>query len=317
MNLVEYSEHLSAEWNKAVQTARNATFLFDRRFMDYHADRFVDASLMLFKGNQPIGLFPASRHDCSVVSHGGLTYGGFLLQSTVHATDVGEMLKLAIDHYRLHGMKSIVVKPIPYIYHTQPSDDELYWLFRHEAKLVARGLSSAISLRAPLPFSTLRQRKVKLAQRLGVEIKQTVEAPDIQSFWTILTNVVSSRHGKKPVHTIDEISLLRHRFPENIRLYVALAPDTQEILAGTLVFITKHVVHAQYIASSPAGQECGALDLLFSQIIQHYTSEGKHQYFDFGISTEDCGNYLNEGLNFQKEGFGARSVTYDAYEIAL
>ena len=38
---------------------------------------------------------------------------------------------------------------------------------------------------------------------------------------------------------------------------------------------------------------------------------------DFGISTEHGGDYLNEGLIFQKEGFGARSVCYDCYEVAL
>ena len=38
-------------------------------------------------------------------------------------------------------------------------------------------------------------------------------------------------------------------------------------------------------------------------------------YFDFGVSTENGGGYLNEGLIFQKEGFGARSVVYDTYEM--
>lgn len=317
MKLVEYNEKLSSEWNALVQSSRNATFLLDRRFMDYHADRFVDASLMFFKDNRPIGLLPASRHDSRIVSHGGLTYGGFVLSSAVHASDVGEMMSLVLEHYRQHGMQSIVFKPIPYIYHLLPSDDELYWLYRHGAKLVARGLSSAISLTTPLPFSTLRQRKVKLAQRLGIEIRQTNEYTDYQEYWSILTDVISMRHGKAPVHTFDEITLLQQRFPDNIRLYVAISPGTRHVIAGSLLFITSQVVHAQYIAASREGQESGALDLLFSRVVEQYATEGCHQYFDFGISTEDGGSYLNKGLNFQKEGFGARSIVYDAYEVAL
>ena len=39
--------------------------------------------------------------------------------------------------------------------------------------------------------------------------------------------------------------------------------------------------------------------------------------FDFGISTEQGGRYLNEGLIFQKEGFGARTVVYDTYELNI
>jgi hypothetical protein len=33
-------------WNRFNQASRNGTFLFDRGYMDYHADRFTDASLM-------------------------------------------------------------------------------------------------------------------------------------------------------------------------------------------------------------------------------------------------------------------------------
>ena len=37
------------------------------------------------------------------------------------------------------------------------------------------------------------------------------------------------------------------------------------------------------------------------------------KYFDFGTSTEDNGNFLNKGLIFQKEGFGARGIVYKHY----
>ena len=40
-------------------------------------------------------------------------------------------------------------------------------------------------------------------------------------------------------------------------------------------------------------------------------------YFDFGISTERDGAYLNLGLVRNKESYGARGVAYDRYEIAL
>ena len=31
-------------WNELVAQSRNGTFLFDRRYMDYHSDRFADHS---------------------------------------------------------------------------------------------------------------------------------------------------------------------------------------------------------------------------------------------------------------------------------
>ena len=39
------------------------------------------------------------------------------------------------------------------------------------------------------------------------------------------------------------------------------------------------------------------------------------RYFDFGISNEDGGRYLNRGLAAQKEGFGGRAVVHDFYEV--
>ena len=40
-------------------------------------------------------------------------------------------------------------------------------------------------------------------------------------------------------------------------------------------------------------------------------------YFDFGISTEDEGRYLNSGLSDYKNSFGSGSTVYDTYEVSL
>lgn len=317
MTLVRYSDTHKADWNVLVGDSRNGTFLFNRSFMDYHADRFVDVSLMFFKGNKLLAVFPATLHENGqVVSHGGLTYGGFVLSKAAHATDVAEMIHLAVGYYQQLNCKKLVVKPVPSVYHTTPADDELYWLFRMGATLVARSLSTAIHLTAPLPFSTLRVRKVKKAEKEGIRIRCAEEIADYQAYWNVLEEVLSSQHNKRPVHTISEILLLRERFPQQIKLYVATLQDSDTILAGSLLFLTRRVVHSQYIAASSEGRNVGALDLLFERVIS-ISADAGYEYFDFGISTETNGTYLNEGLNFQKEGYGGRSIVYDAYELEL
>ena len=40
------------------------------------------------------------------------------------------------------------------------------------------------------------------------------------------------------------------------------------------------------------------------------------RWIDFGISTEERGQRLNEGLASYKEGFGARAVNYDTYALS-
>jgi len=70
-------------WNEFVATAKNATFLFHRDFMEYHSDRFQDFSLLIFDENQNLkAILPANRLEEVVYSHQGLTYGGLILISS-------------------------------------------------------------------------------------------------------------------------------------------------------------------------------------------------------------------------------------------
>ena len=55
--------------------------------------------------------------------------------------------------------------------------------------------------------------------------------------------------------------------------------------------------------------------LLFLTLLQDTYAD--KPWFDFGISNEDHGRVLNEGLVMQKEGFGARSVVHDHYELRV
>jgi hypothetical protein len=49
-------------------------------------------------------------------------------------------------------------------------------------------------------------------------------------------------------------------------------------------------------------------------ITEYYTGK---RYFDFGISTEQEGRYLNRGMIENKEGFGGRAIVHDWFEIPL
>ena len=106
--------------------------------------------------------------------------------------------------------------------------------------------------------------------------------------------------------------MLAGRFPHNIRLFTA-NDDGDTVLAGVVVYETANVAHLQYIAASPAGKKAGALDMLIMHLIENVYKE--KQYIDFGISTENGGKVLNEGLISQKEGFGGRAIVYDTYEM--
>ncbi len=319
LRILRYNDSLRDAWDDFIANVRQASFLFQRSYLDYHRDRFRDHSLMVLDDhNSVIALLPAciSRTDSQCIeSHGGLTYGGLLYDHRAGIKEVGQMLNLCVAHYREEHFDRLVYKPVPTIYDTVPAEEDRYWLFRLGAVLTARASSSVINLRSPLPFSKLRRRKVAKATRSGV-LRLSDDSDKMGTFWDILTDVLLRRHQTRPVHTLEEINRLHDSHPDAIRLFTAMEGD--EVVAGTLLYLTRKVVHAQYIAASDRGRETGALDWLFSRLISHYKDvEPSRQWFDFGISTEAGGTYLNEGLAFQKEGFGARTICYDQYTLTL
>lgn len=311
MDVIRYNSTLKNEWDTFVRKAKNSTFLFMRDYMDYHSDRFADYSLMFYERGKLCALLPAnfSSTDSTVFSHQGLTYGGFILSRDIKGNDVFRMFVSAIDKMKQDlGITKIIYKPLPQMYSSVPSQEDLYVLFRLGAKLVSRSLSSVVNNRDRVNFTILRNRKIKKADKNGFVYKET-EAFD--EFWQILSEVLAARHKCKPVHTLSEMELLHNLFSSEIKLYAAFKEG--KMYAGCIVYETSNVAHVQYIASSPEGKDLCALDGLFDYLFKNRYSSVN--YIDFGISTENGGMYLNEGLLFQKEGFGGRGVVYDIYEL--
>ena len=328
MRIVPYSVNYKATWDEWIGKAKNATFLLMRDFMDYHADRFFDCSVLVYDGDQrdelPTGMehlvavFPAnwSEHNRTVYSHQGLTYGGLVVGIETTQMEVLEAMQTLMQYYRdMLGAKTLIYKPLPYIYSPYPTGEDLYAMFRAGARLVSRSVSSVIALQHQLRMRTLRQRQAKKAVDNDLYIDRVMEGDrkGIHEYWQLLTDVLMKHHGVKPVHSEEEIVLLMSRFPKEIRLFTV--KHNERITAGVVVFLTRQVAHIQYIAAGEEGRTYGALDLLFRHLINDRYKQ--MEYLDFGISTENGGQLLNQGLIFQKEGFGGRAVCYDCYEVAL
>ena len=299
------------EWNAFVAQSKNGTFLFDRRFMDYHADRFQDYSLMFYDEDRLLAVMPANVDGDTLITHGGLTYGGLVMSPRIRAAQVCEIFRNLNDVLRLQGFHRVVYKAVPWIYHQQPAEEDLYALTSVcHAHLTIRDISSVIFGDRKMCFSGSRKDGIRKARRKGLEVR---ESTDFATFWQILNDNLTSKYGVHPVHSAAELELLHGRFPNQIRLYMVFDGETP--LGGTVLFLTPQVLHTQYISATQEGKACGAIDLLFDHLIHQVYSD--YRYFDFGKSTTSDSADLNEHLIFQKEGFGARAVCYDTYEWTL
>ncbi len=305
-----YNDSMKMEWNAAAETSRNGTFLHNRAYMDYHADRFTDCSLVARSSKGHIlAILPADIKDNVLRSHAGLTYGGWLMSDKADMNTMMEIWAEARKFAMKHGIDTLVYKPVPYIFHRYPAEEDLYALFRDKATIESVQISSVIALDTPLSFDQNGRRGIARAIRAGLTVR---ESRDFASYWQILSSVLAERHNTMPVHNVTEIEMLAGRFPENIRLFGVF--EDERMIAGTVLYITHTTVHAQYIASDAIGREKGALALLFHTIIEQFRATAR--YFDFGTSNEDGGLVLNAGLIRQKCGFGARAVAFNTYKVS-
>lgn len=308
-SLTPYRDCHAGIWDVVVANSKNGNFLHLRDYMDYHAHRFDEQSVLIERKGKPVAVFPCNQQDDTIVSHGGLTYGGLIYGTDLHTAEVLEIFGLLVGHYKTLGAHRLRYKAIPHIFQRYPAEEDLYALFRFDAKLVRRDLSTAVLLENRLKLSDLRGRKIRKAEKNGVEF---VEAGSLNEFHRLLETALR-RFDAKPVHTLVELELLQRRFPKQIRQFGAVKAG--RLLAGALVYDFGHVAHTQYLASSDEGRELGALDFVLGKLRDKVFHE--RRYLSFGISTEQNGHYLNEGLVFQKEGFGGRAVVHDFYELEL
>lgn len=306
----KYKSENRSLWNEFVAQAKNATFLFHRDFMEYHQDRFQDFSLLIFDEKNTLhAILPANRVEDVLYSHQGLTYGGLILNQKNKLQDVIEMLFSLMKFLNENAILSFNLKQLPTIYHESSSDEMEYLSFILKAKLTRRDSLSVVDLETDFEFTSSRAEGIKRGTDLGLEFK---EEHDFAAFWNeILIPNLEQKFKTKPVHSLEEITYLKSKFPNNIRQFNVYKEG--KIIAGTTVFESDFVAHSQYISADDSKNATGSLDFLHNRLIT-YTFRNK-KYFDFGISNENQGQNINQGLLFWKEGFGARTIVQNFYEI--
>lgn len=315
MVIEPYLDSSASEWDSFVRTCPSASFLHTRRFLSYHGNKFIDQSLIVRDSDRDIvALFPAalSPIDSTVItSHPGITYGGLLTTERCRGEAMVRLFTVIAGYYSALGIRRILYKAVPYFYHWAPCQDDLYALFRLGANRYRCDLSSTIDLERRGKIGSRRKRGLRRA--LMSEVRVTKGLDGVAKLWDVLSKNLE-KHNAEPVHSLDEIILLHERFPKEIEFITALVDG--EVESGLVLFKTETVTHAQYIASSTVGYAMNALDLIFESAIAEAASLGV-RYFDFGISNENNGTFLNEGLYAFKSEFGAGGCVHEFYEIDL
>jgi hypothetical protein len=311
-SIKQYQETDYSRWNTFVNQAKNATFLFHRDFMEYHKDRFEDFSLLVYENEKVVAILPTNRAGENIYSHKGLTYGGLVFCSKLKAEKVESILDLILFFLKENKIKNFYYKPIPSFYFSEGNNEMDFFLFKRGAVLDRKEMNLAINLELPLKISKSKLKHFRRIENLDLYV---VEEMNFDPFWErILEPRLLEKFEVKPVHTKEEITLLKQKFPKNIKQFSVYQKD--QIIAGITIFETENIVKSQYGATSKNGEKVRALDFLFINLIEKYKREGK-QFFDMGIVNEENEKGYNSGLLTQKEELGCTVYNQDFYKIDL
>lgn len=311
-----YEESALDEWERVVDTAPMGTLLHSRAFFSHHGARFADASVLFYDAKgKLVGAMPAAAQPDDptvVVSHPGATFGGIVHDGSITGAAMLDAMNALVGHYQEAGYHLLRYAPVPFIYHRQPSCDDLYALFRLGAARARCDLSCAVDLQDRPTPSSRRRRGLQKAGREGVDVLEGSELLD--ELWPLVETNLARRHNAKPVHTQREIKMLIDLLPDAVHLVVGRYRG--DSVAGVVLFDGPRVSHAQYIASIEIGNRVGALDAVFDYCLSRAAARGA-RFFDFGTSNREEGRVLNDGLYDFKAQFGGGGVAYERYELNL
>ncbi|MDQ4142016.1 MAG: GNAT family N-acetyltransferase [Bacteroidota bacterium] len=311
IKIERYQSSLKQIWNDFNEQAINGTFFFNRNFLEYHADRFRDHSLLFYLKDKLVAILPLHEQESVVASHQGLSFGGMVLSRKVDILLLLQLCEELLAYLKARDFRTFIYKPQPYIYLLQPAQEDLFALYQKGAQLYQRANISVLDLNGPVHYSKLRQRCLKKALNNSLSV---TEPEKLEEFMQLVRNTYTIAGIKAPTHTAAEINYLKKLFPGNIKLLTAHLAG--ELVGGLILFIHRQVVNLQYIATSQLGKQVHAQDLLIHQVIQQYKIQKK--YLSFGTSHDNREPYgLSLNLLRNKGSYGARTVVQDTYQLTL
>ena len=300
-----------ALWNDFISQATNATFLFDRNFMEYHADRFQDFSLLVFEDDILQAVLPANYKDNQIFSHQGLTYGGFVFRNEFPLGQIEAVLSEIFNFLKAQGFVQLVIKAMLPFYTPDFLSEMQQVLSNKQAAIIGQKMNLAIDFQSDYTISRSKLKHYRRLQSEGLVVKKEA---DCTVFWQeVLEPLLQEKYQTKPLHSLAEINSLQSKFPNHIEQYNVYRDG--EILAGITLFKTATVIKSQYGATTENGKKFRALDYLFLYLIDIFKTN--YDYFDMGTVDDNSELGYNEGLLNQKKELGCSVYSQNIFQIAL
>lgn len=153
-------------------------------------------------------------------------------------------------------------------------------------------------------FSQRIRTNITNCLKAGLICKPLAVSEEIQKLYNILSENLK-KYNVQPVHSFKELMELKEiRIPDNISFFGGYIKD--ELIAGAVIFYFPRTktIHTQYLCSKEEFSKLSPMSFMYYSIILE-AKRINYKKISWGVSTEDFGNTLNQGLLKNKESYGS------------
>lgn len=322
-----YEEQYERQWdNLVLNESSNGNFLQTRRFLSYHKKgKFIDHSLMFFKGEHLAAVIPANLEDDgkTLISHSGSTYGGIIIgQEFCSTSNYNWIFKDMMSHFCEQGYNYVEIRTSNWLYKRNDVNNELLdYYFQLNGFSNRKEVGFFIDLanvqeNYEIYFDSLKKRKLKKARNYGLSFRELTKGEEIRDFYDVLCDNMF-KFNATPVHTYEELLDFKfNRLKDEVIFYGVFYEE--RIIAGSMVFnfCNKKVFHTQYLCSRQDCLEYCPNEYMYSKLIETAKDKG-YRFLSYGTSSLEHGRVYNESLGIYKEGFNTDSYVNTSYILDI
>lgn len=326
--IVAYSDDKKNDWDELVlERSINGSFLQTRRFLEYHGNRFDDASLMFYRNGNLIAVIPFSFHEGEenkgeFRSHNGATFGGIIVHERYGTIEIYKQILSELFEYCNNEGTHILLKMPSKIYtRLDKNTDMLEYLLRNCGYSVSEDVGFYIKLGEleddfVKNYSTLRRRKLKKSMKYDLAFKEINSDSEVGEFYQVLQKNYL-KFGCDPVHTLNELLVLKNNKLKNETRFFGVYLENR-LIAGSMVFDfnNRTTFHTQYLASDNDYYAVCPNEYMYTELIRQ-AKKDEYRYLSFGTSTYEHGKVLNENLAIFKEGFNTEAYLNRTYKLKI
>lgn len=238
----EYDESQLKIWDDFVfNQSLNGTIYHSRVFLNYHKDKFIDSSIMIYNKKKLIAVFPCCKCNDTYYSHRGSTQGGIIIKEKYYTlSKLTQIMDEIFNYYN----QNLYIKLSESIYFKNNMNNELLNFILSQKCKVYKDISLFFNINKTkniidsFPKNDNKRLLLKHINNNNKQISFVIsnQLEDYKNYYYLLERSLKKKNNVKPLHNLDEFILLKELLDEKQFLFLS-KDNNGDILSGALVFL--------------------------------------------------------------------------------